>query len=92
MPRHSRLYEQPGYLVSGQMKSMIGDEVFDAESGDRWNITGHIEHGIDFLADSVDVEVFFSGEGRVSSLKQNLAWEHRRTPKSKSAGKELNRS
>jgi quercetin dioxygenase-like cupin family protein len=58
IPKHSHPHEQTGYLVSGRMKFVIGDDVFDAESGDGWNIAGHIEHGVDVLEDSVVIEVF----------------------------------
>jgi quercetin dioxygenase-like cupin family protein len=58
IPKHSHPHEQTGYLVSGRMKFVIGDEVFDAQSGDGWNIAGHIEHGVDVLEDSVVIEVF----------------------------------
>jgi quercetin dioxygenase-like cupin family protein len=58
IPKHSHPHEQTGYLVSGRMKFVIGDEVFSAESGDGWNIAGHVEHGVDVLEDSVVIEVF----------------------------------
>ncbi len=58
IPRHSHPHEQTGYLVSGRMRFTIGDEAFDAESGDGWNIAGHVEHAVDVLEDSVVIEVF----------------------------------
>lgn len=58
VPKHVHPHEQTGYLISGKMRFYIGDEVYDAESGDGWSITGDVEHGVEVLEDSVVIEVF----------------------------------
>jgi len=58
LPSHKHPHEQTGYLVSGHMKLMIGDEQFDVEPGDSWCIPGDVEHAAEVLEDSVAVEVF----------------------------------
>ena len=58
IPSHKHPHEQIGYLVSGQMKLIIGDETFDVEPGDSWCIPGDVEHTGECLKDSVVVEVF----------------------------------
>lgn len=58
LPSHSHPHEQTGYLVSGHMKFIIGDNVFDVEPGDSWCIPGDVEHAAEAFEDSVGVEVF----------------------------------
>jgi len=58
LPVHRHPHEQTGYLVSGRINVIIGDEIFKAEPGDGWNIPGDVDHGAEVLADSVVVEVF----------------------------------
>lgn len=58
LPRHKHLYEQTGYLVSGRIRLMIGEEQFEVEPGDSWCILGNVEHNAEILEDSVAVEVF----------------------------------
>jgi len=58
LPMHSHPHEQTGYLVSGKMKLTIGEEVFQVEPGDSWNIPGNIEHGAVPIEDSTAIEVF----------------------------------
>jgi quercetin dioxygenase-like cupin family protein len=58
VPFHNHPYEQTGYLVSGHMELIIGDERFDVEPGDSWCIPGDVEHGGEVFEDSVVVEVF----------------------------------
>jgi quercetin dioxygenase-like cupin family protein len=40
------------------MTFFIGEEAFDARSGDAWNIPGDVEHWADILEDAVVIEVF----------------------------------
>ena len=40
LPIHSHPHEQTGYLVSGRIGLIIGDEEFEAETGDSWCIPG----------------------------------------------------
>ncbi len=58
LPKHAHEQEQTGYLVSGSIVLTIGDETFNAEPGDSWNIPGNVEHGAMIIADSVAIEVF----------------------------------
>jgi len=58
LPRHSHPHEQTGYLVSGRVNVLVGDETFEAEPGDSWCIAGDADHGAEPLMDSVVVEVF----------------------------------
>jgi quercetin dioxygenase-like cupin family protein len=55
---HSHPHEQTGYLVSGKLMMIIGDERFEAEPGDSWCVPGGVEHSGEILEDSVIVEVF----------------------------------
>lgn len=52
------MYEQTGYLVSGEMELTIGGESFKAGPGDAWCIPGGMEHGAVVVEDSVAIEVF----------------------------------
>ena len=58
LTKHKHPHEQTGYLVSGRMDLIIGDEIFKAHPGDSWNIAGDIEHGANVIEDSVAIEVF----------------------------------
>ena len=58
LPIHSHPHEQTGYLVSGHMKFIIGDNVFDVEPGDSWCIPGDVEHAAEAFEDSMGVEIF----------------------------------
>ena len=58
LPRHSHPHEQTGYLLSGKMRFVIGDEVHLALPGSSWCIAGDEEHSAEVLEDSVVIEVF----------------------------------
>ena len=58
LPNHTHPHEQTGYLVSGLINLIIGDEKIEAGPGDSWSIPGNVEHGVKILADSVAIEVF----------------------------------
>lgn len=58
LPMHEHHHEQTGYLVSGKMILIIGDQRYEAESGDSWSIPGNITHGAEVIEDSVAIEVF----------------------------------
>ena len=58
LPIHSHPHEQTGYLVSGHMKFIIGDNVFEVEPGDSWCISGDVEHAAEAFEDSMGVEIF----------------------------------
>jgi len=58
VPEHSHPHEQTGYLVSGRLKFIVGDETFEADPGDSWCLHGDVVHAAEVLEDSVMVEVF----------------------------------
>jgi quercetin dioxygenase-like cupin family protein len=59
LPRHQHPQEQTGYLLSGHIRlALASGEVYDALPGDSWSIPGGVEHGGEFLEDSIAVEVF----------------------------------
>ncbi len=58
VPEHSHPHEQTGYMVSGRLKFIAGDETFEALPGDSWCIPGNVVHMAEPLEDSVIVEVF----------------------------------
>jgi len=58
LPIHRHPYEQTGYLVSGRLVLIIGDERHEMTPGDSWSILGGIEHGAEVREDSIAVEVF----------------------------------
>ncbi|MCD6305883.1 MAG: cupin domain-containing protein [Deltaproteobacteria bacterium] len=58
VPEHSHPHEQTGYLISGRMKLIVGNESFEAGPGDSWCLPGSVPHAVQVLDDSVMVEVF----------------------------------
>ena len=58
VPEHSHPHEQTGYLVSGRMRFLVGDDSFEAGPGDSWCLPGNVVHAAEVLEDSVMVEVF----------------------------------
>ena len=58
IPPHAHPHEQTGIIISGKLRFNIGEERFEAETGDRWCIPGGIEHAVEILENSVVVEVF----------------------------------
>jgi quercetin dioxygenase-like cupin family protein len=58
IPTHRHPHEQTGYLVSGRLDFVIGDDRFDAGPGDSWNIAGDVPHGATALENSVVIEIF----------------------------------
>ncbi len=58
LPLHSHPHEQTGYLVSGRLRLVIGDETQDVRPGDSWCIPGDTAHCAEIIEDSVAIEVF----------------------------------
>ena len=58
VPCHSHPHEQTGYLVSGRIELVIGDEKLEAGPGDSWCIPGDVVHSGQVLENSVAVEIF----------------------------------
>ena len=59
LQEHNHLHEQTGYLVSGRMILTIGEETFEVEPGDSWNIPADVPHRASIIEDSVAIEVFY---------------------------------
>jgi quercetin dioxygenase-like cupin family protein len=58
LPLHSHHYEQIGYLVSGEMQLMIGEEEHRVQPGDSWSISANVPHGARIVKDTVALEIF----------------------------------
>ncbi len=58
LPNHAHPHEQTGYLVSGHMRLVIGEDSYDVQPGDSWCIPGDMPHSAEILADCVAIEVF----------------------------------
>ena len=58
VPFHLHPHEQTGIIISGKLRFKIGDEMFEAETGDSWCIPGGIQHSVEVLENSVIIEVF----------------------------------
>ena len=58
IPVHHHPHEQTGIIISGKLRFKIGEEIFEAESGDTWCIPGGIQHSVEVLENSVVIEVF----------------------------------
>jgi quercetin dioxygenase-like cupin family protein len=71
LPWHAHPQEQTGYLVSGRIRLFIGDEIFEVEPGDSWNVPGDVRHRGEILADTLAIEVF--SPVREDYLPENLA-------------------
>jgi len=58
LPLHAHPHEQTGYLVQGQIRLTIGDQVHEVLPGDSWCIPGGEQHCAEIMEDSVAIEVF----------------------------------
>ena len=58
LPLHSHPHEQTGYLVQGQIRLTIGEDIHEVLPGDSWCISGDVLHGAESVEESVAVEVF----------------------------------
>jgi quercetin dioxygenase-like cupin family protein len=58
IPKHKHPYEQTGYMISGRLLFTIGDEQFEAQPGDSWNIPSNVDHSVEVLEDTVRIEIF----------------------------------
>jgi quercetin dioxygenase-like cupin family protein len=56
--KHFHPNEQTGYLISGHMVFIVGNERYDTRPGDSWCIAAGEEHSAEIIEDSVAVEVF----------------------------------
>lgn len=58
LPLHSHPHEQTGYLVKGEIRLTIGEDVYEVLPGDSWCIPGGVSHSAKIIEESVAVEVF----------------------------------
>ncbi len=58
LPSHEHPNEQTGYLVSGKLRLYVGDDSYEVNPGDSWNIPGNVTHKAEILEDSTAIEVF----------------------------------
>ena len=58
LPKHQHPQEQSGYLISGSMRFIIGEEARIVGPGDSWNIPSNALHGLEVFEDTITIEVF----------------------------------
>jgi len=58
LPEHSHPYEQTGYLVKGNIRLIVGDDIREIVPGDSWSIPKDLKHKAEILTDSVAIEIF----------------------------------
>ncbi len=58
VPEHTHPHEQIGYLVSGRVRFVIGDEEKVIGPGDSWLVPGGVPHVVTALEDAVAIDVF----------------------------------
>ena len=58
IPSHKHPQEQSGYLVSGNTRLTINDQVYNCNPGDSWCIPGNAKHAHFAIRDSVVIEIF----------------------------------
>ena len=58
LPLHDHIYEQTGTLLEGTMRLTIGDEIFEVQPGDTWNVPPNVPHMDEVITDSLVFEVF----------------------------------
>jgi quercetin dioxygenase-like cupin family protein len=56
--RHSHPHEQIVYVVRGRLRVVVGDNAFEAATGDSFVVAGGIEHEAAAVEDSVVIDVF----------------------------------
>lgn len=55
---HSHTNDQVGYIVYGQIKVTIGDEIYICKQGDSYAVPGGIVHSVQVLANSLTIDIF----------------------------------
>ncbi len=58
VPEHTHPHEQSGYMVSGRMRFVVGDEERIIEAGDSWLIPSGVLHTVTALEPCVAIDVF----------------------------------
>jgi quercetin dioxygenase-like cupin family protein len=58
VPEHTHPHDQVGYVVSGRMRMVIGEQVFECGPGDSYHAPSDVPHGGTSLEPSVVVDTF----------------------------------
>jgi quercetin dioxygenase-like cupin family protein len=58
VPPHHHPHEQIGMVITGRCKFRIGSDLRTLGPGDGYSILPDVEHSVEFLEDSVLVDVF----------------------------------
>lgn len=58
VPEHTHPHEQIGYLASGRLRFVLGDEERILEQGDSWLVPSGVPHVVIALTDSVAIDIF----------------------------------
>lgn len=58
VPRHQHPHDQVGYVVSGQIKMIVGDAEMVCTPGDNYAIPGHTPHAAEAIEDTVVIDIF----------------------------------
>jgi quercetin dioxygenase-like cupin family protein len=58
VPEHTHPHEQVGYLVSGRLRFVIGDEERVLGPGDSWLVPGDVPHIVTAIEDCIAIDVF----------------------------------
>jgi quercetin dioxygenase-like cupin family protein len=58
VPAHSHPHEQAGYVASGRVRFVIGDETRELAAGDGYLVPGGAAHEVTALEPSICIDVF----------------------------------
>jgi quercetin dioxygenase-like cupin family protein len=58
VPMHTHPHEQIGYLASGRLRFVLGDEVRELSQGDSWLVPSNVPHEVTALEDAVAIDIF----------------------------------
>ena len=58
VPQHTHPHEQTGYLASGRLHFVIGDEAKILNPGDSWLVPANVPHIVTALEDAVAIDCF----------------------------------
>jgi quercetin dioxygenase-like cupin family protein len=58
VPKHSHIFEQTGFLISGKLIFNIDGHEHEINPGDSWCIKGNVDHSAQVQEETVLVEIF----------------------------------
>ncbi|MSP11854.1 MAG: cupin domain-containing protein [Chloroflexi bacterium] len=58
VPFHSHPHEQAGYVVSGEMEWLVGDDSYRVKSGDGYKVPGGMQHSARGVTRVIVVDTF----------------------------------